>query len=157
MTPKSKLGLAPNRFFMAIPFIRCVCRKLLLFIVELYVHIFSILRVRGEGGSQSQSKLSNTPKASALVKLTKQHVLSHLLDLYKQKCKNNCVVASVFFNVCMFHLEKCDSVVLMAHFLLYLYRPLREWLSRLKGESTDSDEDFANNGSTPSKPSDNAR
>uniref|UniRef100_A0AAQ4PET8 m7GpppN-mRNA hydrolase n=1 Tax=Gasterosteus aculeatus aculeatus TaxID=481459 RepID=A0AAQ4PET8_GASAC len=25
MTPKSKLGLAPNRFFMAIPFIRCVC------------------------------------------------------------------------------------------------------------------------------------
>ncbi|XP_041816829.1 m7GpppN-mRNA hydrolase isoform X1 [Chelmon rostratus] len=36
-------------------------------------------------------------------------------------------------------------------------RPLREWLSRLKGESTDSDEDFANNGSTPSKPSDNAR
>lgn len=24
MTPKSKLGLAPNRFFMAIPFIRCV-------------------------------------------------------------------------------------------------------------------------------------
>eukprot|EP00064_Thunnus_orientalis_P018288 superscaffoldBa00004166_g18384 len=36
-------------------------------------------------------------------------------------------------------------------------RPLREWISRLKGESTDSDEDFANNGNTPCKPSDIAR
>ncbi|XP_071762182.1 m7GpppN-mRNA hydrolase isoform X3 [Centroberyx gerrardi] len=36
-------------------------------------------------------------------------------------------------------------------------RPLREWIARLKGESTDSDEDFANNGSTPGKPLDNAR
>ncbi|KAI3362257.1 hypothetical protein L3Q82_012222, partial [Scortum barcoo] len=36
-------------------------------------------------------------------------------------------------------------------------RPLREWISRQKGESTDSDEDFANNGNTPGKPSDNAR
>ncbi|KAL7376058.1 hypothetical protein ABVT39_000249 [Epinephelus coioides] len=36
-------------------------------------------------------------------------------------------------------------------------RPLREWISRLKGESTDSDEDFANNGNTPCKPSDSAR
>nr|XP_046270615.1 m7GpppN-mRNA hydrolase [Scatophagus argus] len=33
-------------------------------------------------------------------------------------------------------------------------RPLREWISRLKGESTDSDEDFAN---APCKPSDVAR
>lgn len=33
-------------------------------------------------------------------------------------------------------------------------RPLREWISKLKGESTDSDEDFSN---TPSKPTDNAR
>lgn len=36
-------------------------------------------------------------------------------------------------------------------------RPLREWISKLKGESTDSDEDFANNGNTPCKPSDSAR
>lgn len=36
-------------------------------------------------------------------------------------------------------------------------RPLREWISRLKGESTDSDEDFANNGNTPVKPADTAR
>ncbi|XP_035523905.1 m7GpppN-mRNA hydrolase [Morone saxatilis] len=36
-------------------------------------------------------------------------------------------------------------------------RPLREWISRLKGESTDSDEDFSNNGNAPCKPSDNAR
>lgn len=35
-------------------------------------------------------------------------------------------------------------------------RPLREWISRLKGESTDSDEDFATNG-TPCKPVDSAR
>lgn len=33
-------------------------------------------------------------------------------------------------------------------------RPLRDWISRLKGESTDSDEDFCN---TPCKPSDSAR
>lgn len=32
-------------------------------------------------------------------------------------------------------------------------RPLREWISRLKGESTDSDEDF----NTPGKPSDGGR
>ncbi|XP_059214259.1 m7GpppN-mRNA hydrolase [Centropristis striata] len=32
-------------------------------------------------------------------------------------------------------------------------RPLREWISKLKGESTDSDED----SNTPGKPSDNAR
>ncbi|XP_035464279.2 m7GpppN-mRNA hydrolase isoform X1 [Scophthalmus maximus] len=36
-------------------------------------------------------------------------------------------------------------------------RPLREWIGKLKGESTDSDEDFANNGSTPGKPSENLR
>ncbi|XP_061599126.1 m7GpppN-mRNA hydrolase [Cololabis saira] len=36
-------------------------------------------------------------------------------------------------------------------------RPLREWISRLKGESTDSDEDLANSRNTPSKPSDIAR
>lgn len=36
-------------------------------------------------------------------------------------------------------------------------RPLREWINKLKGESTDSDDDFANNGNTPNKPSDNAR
>ncbi|XP_053267161.1 m7GpppN-mRNA hydrolase [Pleuronectes platessa] len=36
-------------------------------------------------------------------------------------------------------------------------RPLREWISRLKGESTDSDEDFTSSGSTPGKPSDNVR
>uniref|UniRef100_A0A1A8HHD1 m7GpppN-mRNA hydrolase n=1 Tax=Nothobranchius korthausae TaxID=1143690 RepID=A0A1A8HHD1_9TELE len=35
-------------------------------------------------------------------------------------------------------------------------RPLREWISRLKGES-DSDEDLANNRTTPSKPLDNIR
>uniref|UniRef100_A0A3B4YMZ6 mRNA-decapping enzyme 2 n=1 Tax=Seriola lalandi dorsalis TaxID=1841481 RepID=A0A3B4YMZ6_SERLL len=35
-------------------------------------------------------------------------------------------------------------------------RPLRDWISRQRGESTDSDEDF-NNINTPSKPSDNAR
>lgn len=34
-------------------------------------------------------------------------------------------------------------------------RPLREWISRLKGESTDSDEDFTS--STPNKTSDNTR
>ncbi|XP_074545800.1 m7GpppN-mRNA hydrolase isoform X2 [Halichoeres trimaculatus] len=34
-------------------------------------------------------------------------------------------------------------------------RPLREWISRLKGESTDSDEDFTSN--TPNKTSDNTR
>lgn len=33
-------------------------------------------------------------------------------------------------------------------------RPLREWIGRLKGESTDSDEDFTN---TPTKPTDGAR
>lgn len=33
-------------------------------------------------------------------------------------------------------------------------RPLREWISRMKGESTDSDEDFSN---APCKPADNAR
>ncbi|XP_046906329.1 m7GpppN-mRNA hydrolase [Hypomesus transpacificus] len=33
-------------------------------------------------------------------------------------------------------------------------RPLREWINKLKGESTDSDEDFASNGSTPCKPLD---
>lgn len=33
-------------------------------------------------------------------------------------------------------------------------RPLRDWISRQRGESTDSDEDFAN---TPCKPTDNAR
>lgn len=33
-------------------------------------------------------------------------------------------------------------------------RPLREWISRMKGESTDSDEDFSN---VPCKPADNAR
>ncbi|XP_063066462.1 m7GpppN-mRNA hydrolase isoform X4 [Engraulis encrasicolus] len=31
-------------------------------------------------------------------------------------------------------------------------RPLREWIAKRKGESTDSDEDFASNGSTPLKP-----
>ncbi|KAL2100256.1 hypothetical protein ACEWY4_004650 [Coilia grayii] len=31
-------------------------------------------------------------------------------------------------------------------------RPLREWIAKQKGESTDSDEDFASNGSTPCKP-----
>ncbi|KAM4615134.1 m7GpppN-mRNA hydrolase [Polymixia lowei] len=36
-------------------------------------------------------------------------------------------------------------------------RPLREWIARLKGESTDSDEDFATNGSTPCKSVDSAR
>ncbi|KAF3848622.1 hypothetical protein F7725_015119 [Dissostichus mawsoni] len=36
-------------------------------------------------------------------------------------------------------------------------RPLREWINKLKGESTDSDDDFANNGNTPNKPSDSAR
>ncbi|XP_077399112.1 m7GpppN-mRNA hydrolase isoform X2 [Vanacampus margaritifer] len=36
-------------------------------------------------------------------------------------------------------------------------RPLREWISRLKGEPPDSDDDFASNGSTPGKTSDNAR
>ncbi|XP_069025116.1 m7GpppN-mRNA hydrolase [Embiotoca jacksoni] len=36
-------------------------------------------------------------------------------------------------------------------------RPLREWLGRLKGESTDSDEDLTNISNTPSKPSDNIR
>ncbi|XP_072227991.1 m7GpppN-mRNA hydrolase [Leuresthes tenuis] len=35
-------------------------------------------------------------------------------------------------------------------------RPLREWMSRLKGES-DSDEDLVNNKNTPSKPLDNPR
>ncbi|KAG7240877.1 hypothetical protein INR49_023451 [Caranx melampygus] len=34
-------------------------------------------------------------------------------------------------------------------------RPLRDWISRQRGESTDSDED--NNINTPSKPSDNSR
>ncbi|CAJ1070963.1 m7GpppN-mRNA hydrolase [Xyrichtys novacula] len=33
-------------------------------------------------------------------------------------------------------------------------RPLRDWINRVKGESTDSDEDFTN---TPNKPSDNTR
>lgn len=33
-------------------------------------------------------------------------------------------------------------------------RPLRDWISKQKGESTDSDEDFTN---TPCKPADNAR
>uniref|UniRef100_A0A3P8T9A9 m7GpppN-mRNA hydrolase n=1 Tax=Amphiprion percula TaxID=161767 RepID=A0A3P8T9A9_AMPPE len=36
-------------------------------------------------------------------------------------------------------------------------RPLREWISQLRGESTDSDEDLANNSNSPSKPSDNVR
>uniref|UniRef100_A0A8C8JN32 m7GpppN-mRNA hydrolase n=1 Tax=Oncorhynchus tshawytscha TaxID=74940 RepID=A0A8C8JN32_ONCTS len=36
-------------------------------------------------------------------------------------------------------------------------RPLREWIAKRKGESTDSDEDFASNGSTPCKPLDKAR
>ncbi|KAF3848676.1 hypothetical protein F7725_015173 [Dissostichus mawsoni] len=36
-------------------------------------------------------------------------------------------------------------------------KPLREWINKLKGESTDSDDDFANNGNTPNKPSDSAR
>lgn len=36
-------------------------------------------------------------------------------------------------------------------------RPLRDWISRLKGESTDSDDDLLNNGGTPCKPSDSAR
>lgn len=36
-------------------------------------------------------------------------------------------------------------------------RPLREWISQLRGESTDSDEDLANNTNSPSKPSDNVR
>ncbi|XP_034565692.1 m7GpppN-mRNA hydrolase isoform X2 [Notolabrus celidotus] len=35
-------------------------------------------------------------------------------------------------------------------------RPLREWISRLKGESTDSDEDFTNT-STPNKPSERSK
>ncbi|XP_029371100.1 m7GpppN-mRNA hydrolase isoform X2 [Echeneis naucrates] len=35
-------------------------------------------------------------------------------------------------------------------------RPLRDWISRQKGESTDSDEEFTNNSHTPSKPSDSA-
>uniref|UniRef100_UPI0037E78722 m7GpppN-mRNA hydrolase n=1 Tax=Semicossyphus pulcher TaxID=241346 RepID=UPI0037E78722 len=35
-------------------------------------------------------------------------------------------------------------------------RPLREWISRLKGESTDSDEDFTNSN-TPCKPSDRSK
>lgn len=36
-------------------------------------------------------------------------------------------------------------------------RPLREWIAKLKGESTDSDEDFTSNGSTPCKPLDKTR
>ncbi|KAL0965000.1 hypothetical protein UPYG_G00275480 [Umbra pygmaea] len=36
-------------------------------------------------------------------------------------------------------------------------RPLREWIAKRKGESTDSEEDFASNGSTPCKPIDKAR
>lgn len=34
-------------------------------------------------------------------------------------------------------------------------RPLREWISRLKGESPDSDEDLTSNNNTPAKASDN--
>ncbi|XP_056146785.1 m7GpppN-mRNA hydrolase-like [Lampris incognitus] len=34
-------------------------------------------------------------------------------------------------------------------------RPLREWIAKLKGESTDSDEDLSINGSTPCKPLEN--
>ncbi|XP_041826357.1 m7GpppN-mRNA hydrolase isoform X2 [Melanotaenia boesemani] len=36
-------------------------------------------------------------------------------------------------------------------------RPLRDWISSLKGEPPDSDEDLANNRNTPSKPADNIR
>ncbi|XP_061654806.1 m7GpppN-mRNA hydrolase isoform X1 [Phyllopteryx taeniolatus] len=36
-------------------------------------------------------------------------------------------------------------------------RPLKEWISRLRGEPPDSDEDFASNVTTPGKTSDNAR
>ncbi|XP_026152895.1 m7GpppN-mRNA hydrolase isoform X2 [Mastacembelus armatus] len=36
-------------------------------------------------------------------------------------------------------------------------RPLREWISRLKGESTDSDEDFGSNSNTSCKSLDNTR
>ncbi|XP_051906090.1 m7GpppN-mRNA hydrolase isoform X1 [Hippocampus zosterae] len=36
-------------------------------------------------------------------------------------------------------------------------RPLREWISRVKDEPPDSDDDFASNGTTPGKTSDNAR
>ncbi|XP_061703596.1 m7GpppN-mRNA hydrolase isoform X1 [Syngnathoides biaculeatus] len=36
-------------------------------------------------------------------------------------------------------------------------RPLKEWISRLRGEPPDSDEDFASNVTTPGKASDNAR
>ncbi|XP_071321931.1 m7GpppN-mRNA hydrolase isoform X2 [Trachinotus anak] len=36
-------------------------------------------------------------------------------------------------------------------------RPLRDWISRQRGESTDSDEDFTNSSNAASKPSDNAR
>ncbi|KAM9793606.1 m7GpppN-mRNA hydrolase isoform 2-T2 [Syngnathus typhle] len=36
-------------------------------------------------------------------------------------------------------------------------RPLKDWISRLKGEPPDSDDDFASNGTTPGKTSDNTR
>ncbi|XP_008322581.1 m7GpppN-mRNA hydrolase [Cynoglossus semilaevis] len=36
-------------------------------------------------------------------------------------------------------------------------RPLREWINKLKGECTDSDDDLTSNSSTPGKPSDNHR
>ncbi|KAF7648263.1 hypothetical protein LDENG_00159630, partial [Lucifuga dentata] len=63
-----------------------------------------------------------------------------------------------------FHAEpsqKTSDTPFTFNFLLHCVspasRPLREWIARQKGESTDSDDDFANNGSTPGKPSDNAR
>ncbi|KAI1905169.1 hypothetical protein AGOR_G00013370 [Albula goreensis] len=36
-------------------------------------------------------------------------------------------------------------------------RPLREWIAKHKGESSESDEEFASNGSTPCKPLDKVR
>ncbi|XP_037121761.1 m7GpppN-mRNA hydrolase isoform X2 [Syngnathus acus] len=36
-------------------------------------------------------------------------------------------------------------------------RPLKDWISRLKGEPPDSDDDFASNGTTPGKTTDNTR
>ncbi|XP_028318305.1 m7GpppN-mRNA hydrolase-like isoform X3 [Gouania willdenowi] len=76
MTPKSKLGLAPNRFFMAIPFIRPLRER--------------ISRLRGESpDSEDDSANTNTPSRTSDVVWSRSRPLTSAEVLLGDSWKHN--------------------------------------------------------------------
>ncbi|XP_028318306.1 m7GpppN-mRNA hydrolase-like [Gouania willdenowi] len=76
MTPKSKLGLAPNRFFMAIPFIRPLRER--------------ISRLRGESpDSEDDSANTNTPSRTSDVVWSRSRPLTSAEVLLGDNWKHN--------------------------------------------------------------------